>query len=180
MRSIAILLVMVAFGCASGQPFVLPRDTKFVFVCDAESLAVEVRLGPYEETCRPQYGSHMIPVTPGKTYTFGAWLRTERHGSFVSMLVSTRDSSRAGLRNHFGGRQGTSKPGEWQEVAIHYRAERDEHYAHIKFYRDRYAVSDEGSVFIKDVSLRPGLHYADPPGDKVPYETQSIRIDETG
>lgn len=180
MRPLAVFLLIAAIGCASGQSLPLSKDTKFSFGCDAESLATEVRLGPPDESCQPQYGSHMISVIPGETYTFSARLRTEYHGAFVSMLVSCRDSIGAGLRNHFGGRQGTSRPGEWQEIAIQYRAEPDEHYAHIKFYRDRYAVDNEGSVFIKDVSLRTGLHYTDPPGDKVPYKNHSVRIDKDG
>jgi hypothetical protein len=180
MKLIQAFFLIAALGCASGQSLPLPAGTRFVFKCDAESLATSVRLGPNDSTCVPQYVSQLIAVTPGETYTFGAKIQTERHGAFVSMLVSSRDSTRSGLRNHFGGRHGTSRPGEWQEIAMHYRAERDERYAHIKFYRDHHAVSNEGSVHLKDVAFRTGLGYTDPSTDKIPYETPTVRINSDG
>src|SRR5262249_48030504 len=65
-----------------------------------------------------QVQSDLIPVTPGRSYIYAAYLRTSKHPAFAYMQIAVYDSANKFKYNWKGSYQATTAADTWQETAI--------------------------------------------------------------
>lgn len=137
---------------------------------------------PYDPRCRANrmLGSIRIPVEPGKTYTFAAFMRGSHWPSFVTMVAGLYDGNGNATLNQRGSRQATTAPNIWEEAAIPFTTSDFEWAVQLKVRRSSKEPQRAGCVWLDDLYLGEGIAFDGPPSPKRRFESDKVVIDELG
>jgi hypothetical protein len=125
--------------------------------------------------------SRVIAVTPGKSYTFAAYMKT---GTWppgnVDLLFSVTDATGGYIR--YGGEtgaSGNSRPGTWEEIALAITPDASTSFISIvigRLYPDA-GVSD---MWVDEIYVGEGTGFGSPPAAKTPFLGAAVQVDALG
>ncbi|HLM84448.1 MAG TPA: carbohydrate binding domain-containing protein [Candidatus Bathyarchaeia archaeon] len=135
---------------------------------------------PYPSTNFSFLESGMIPVTPGKTYTFAMYTKTNAWPSLTTMFFAMYNSSGAYIKNGQGSAQATSTGDEWQENVIFVVPEANVKFITLKIFRNGDGPRNDGSIWIDNIYFGEGMGFEQPPSAKTAFDGADVRVDELG
>lgn len=134
--------------------------------------------------------STLMPVTPGKSYTFAAYMKTSEwparaYPIFQVFKIDPNNPSNvlwdrnAGV----GSLYANTAANEWREAAGFYTALQGDAYARVGFGRDSdWLIKNHplGDIWVDDFYFGEGQGFEQPPAEKRTFNGSSVRIDELG
>ena len=124
--------------------------------------------------------SAFIPVTPGKTYTYAAYMRTSTWPTFINTFVTSYNSSQQFIRNELNDYQGTTVANDWQEIVRVYVAKPGEAYIKIKMFRPTDAPVTTGNIWVDDFYVGEGIGFQQPASLKTEFNGSVTKVDDLG
>ncbi|MEO5367406.1 MAG: hypothetical protein H7831_13865, partial [Magnetococcus sp. WYHC-3] len=122
--------------------------------------------------------SVLIPVTPGKTYTFSAYMRSGSWPSSMRMFVGAYRANRQ-LIQHLGRVKQFNTTGDnWEEVSVIYKPKENEMFFDLWFWW--VGEPSKGTIWIDDVYFGEGIGFEQPPTPKKSFDGSSFRVDSLG
>ena len=125
--------------------------------------------------------SSVIAVTPGKSYTFAAYMRSNGWPpGNIDMAFGVTDAGGGYIR--YGGQpgaSGNSTTNTWQEIAWTVTPDADTHYITLLLGRI-YADAGAGTIWIDEVYFGEGVGFDQPPSPKTPFNGANVQVDALG
>jgi Putative Ig domain len=125
--------------------------------------------------------SRVIAVTPGKSYTLAAYMRS---GGWppgnIDLAFSVNDAAGGYIR--YGGEagaSGNSKANTWEEVAMTVTPDATTNYITVILGRI-YPDAGAADIWIDEVYFGEGIGFQQPPSTKTPFNGASVRVDDLG
>jgi hypothetical protein len=122
--------------------------------------------------------TYLIPITPGKTYTYSVYMKSEQWPTIMSMLVVLFDANKKYITDRFGSRQSNSVAGKWEETSMIYTAQPGDVYLKVKL--ARYSYPAAGAVWIDDLYFGEGVGFEQPPTPKNSFNGTMYKVDALG
>ncbi len=122
--------------------------------------------------------SELIPVTPGKTYTYSSFIKSETSPVTIFYNVAAHNSNGNFMYNMSSTRIGTSKKDTWEEANATFIAPPGSAYFRVKMGRAESAT--DGNIYADDFYVGEGLGYISPPSEKQEFDGSHVRVDELG
>lgn len=123
--------------------------------------------------------TELIAVQPGKSYTYGFYLKTLNGPTYVGAQISLHDSNRKFIRNFVSGRGGTSRDGQWEEYALPFVVPDGVAFIGCQVFKTE-NTQPGGQVWADDFYLGEGLGLEQPPSAKKPFDGAHVRVDALG
>jgi len=123
--------------------------------------------------------SGLIPVEPGRTYTFAVYMRVEEWPNLASIFVGAYDASGSWSVNLPGSRQLTTGPDLWQESVILVTPGSGHAYVRLRVIKTG-PPRLTAPVWVDDFYFGDGVGFEQPPSPKQPFDGTATRLDELG
>jgi len=123
--------------------------------------------------------SDLIAVHPSQRYTYGFYIKTENGPTYVGAQISLHDEDKKYLRNHDSARGGTTRDGDWQEIAVSFTVPEGIAFVGLQVYKTDNTKPD-GVVWADEFYLGEGLGLEQPPSPKKPFDGAHVRVDALG
>jgi hypothetical protein len=123
--------------------------------------------------------SSLIPVEPGRTYTFAVYIRVAEWPAIASIFVGAYDASGSWVVNLPGSRQLTTGPDLWQESVILVTPQSGHAFVGLRVVKDD-APRPAASVWVDDFYFGEGVGFEQPPSPKQALDGTATRVDELG
>jgi hypothetical protein len=129
-----------------------------------------------------QVQSDLISVSPGRTYTYAAYLRTTKHPALAYMQIAVYDAANKFKYNRQGSYQGTTAADIWQETAVLFTPIEGEAKVRLTYGRLPKGKSphDDGRIWVDDFYFGEGTGFEQPPAAKKPFAGSQVRVDALG
>ena len=134
---------------------------------------------PYPNTGNSYIHSALIPVVPGKTYTYAMYARTDASPSDFSMYYARFDENMKSLGNGNSFVTAVSAENKWQENVTFVTPDANTHFIYLKIVRGQ-APRVDGHIWLDSIYFGEGIGFEQPPTPKVPFEGTGTRVDELG
>jgi len=123
--------------------------------------------------------SDFIPVTGGRDFTYGFYIKTSGGPTHAGCQVSIHGPDRKFIRNLAGGRVTTSVDGEWQECALPIFIPDGVAYVRIQVFKTE-STKPGDQVWADDFYLGEGFGLEQRPSPKHGFAGERVRIDSLG
>jgi len=125
--------------------------------------------------------SKLIPITPGKTYTLAAYMRSDILPADICLFGKFLDSSKNYIGDSTGSsRQAVTRINEWQEVvSIFSSTLQTAAYIEIRIVRVPSTYND-GIVWVDDIYFGEEIGFEQAPSSKNNFVGKYVRVDELG
>jgi hypothetical protein len=129
-----------------------------------------------------QVQSEFIPVTPGRTYTFAAYLVTTAWPAFAYNQIAVYDQTGHFKYNWSGSYQATSAANRWQETVLLFTPHPGDAKVRLSYGRPPAGRSprNDGGVWVDDFYFGEGVGFEQAPSPKKPFHGSSVRVDALG
>jgi hypothetical protein len=134
---------------------------------------------PYNVLIGGSIHSDLIPVIPGKTYTFALYSKSNVWPASIAQFYAEFDKNGKFLHNGDGCGVCQSAINSWEESVIFITPGPNTRSIQLKIVR-RAGVNDSGYVWLDDFYLGEGVGFEQPPGRKIPFNGSVTRIDSLG
>ena len=122
--------------------------------------------------------SGLIPVTPGKTYTFAVYSKSDVKSNFAQYYAE-HDASGNYRYNGDGTGVMQSTTNQWEESVIFITPAVGTASIELKMVRNK-SVNDTGYIWLDDFYFGEGVGFEQPPSPKVPFNGSITRVDALG
>ncbi len=134
---------------------------------------------PYPNTGFSYVPSVLIPVEPGKTYTYAMDARTDASPEIFSMLFSGFDENKVNLANGTSFGAAVSVENEWQENVKFITTDANTRFIQLRVAKVLSPRTD-GHIWLDNFYFGEGVGFEQPPTPKVPFDGSITRADELG
>jgi hypothetical protein len=122
-----------------------------------------------------------LPVTPGKTYTFAAYIRTPAWPPGMVYMVFGVVNAGGGYFRYGGqsGAAGNGTPNTWQEIVLTITPDATTQYISVGIARV-YHDSGVSDLWVDELYFGEGTGFGSPPTPKRPFQGADVQVDALG